>query len=92
MSQFRGISVVTEPAPQSGEKYRTSEGFSAIKNGMKARPGVAEPVRGGKPPWLRARVPGGGRYGELRGVRHGHAHADGQRVHPRLPLLRRGHR
>ena len=34
MSQFRGISVVTEPAPQSGEKYRTSEGFSAIKNGM----------------------------------------------------------
>ena len=29
---FRGIPVV-----ESGRKYRTDEGFSAIKNGVKAR-------------------------------------------------------
>jgi lipoic acid synthetase len=68
MSEFRGIAVVTEAAAQSGEKYRTAAGFTAIKNGIKSKPGAAEPVRGGKPPWLRARIPGGGRYAELRGI------------------------
>jgi len=66
MSEFRGIAVVTEGNPRSGEKYRTAEGFTAIRNGIKARPGAAHSVRGAKPAWLRARVPGGGRYAELR--------------------------
>jgi lipoic acid synthetase len=68
MSHFRGIAIVTEAAPRSGEKYRTPEGFTAIRNGMKARSGAPEPAAGGKPPWLRARLPGGGRYGDLRGI------------------------
>jgi lipoyl synthase len=70
MSEFRGISVVTEASPKSGEKYRTGAGFTAIKNGIKAQAaqaGATVPA-GPKPPWLRARVPGGGRYAELRGV------------------------
>lgn len=68
MSRLRGIDIVTEDAPRSGEKYRTREGFTAIRHGIKARGDVAEPSRGGKPPWLRARVPGGGRYAEIKGV------------------------
>ncbi len=68
MSRFRGIDVVTEGAPRSGEKYRTREGFTAIRHGVKASGGVTEPSRGGKPAWLRARVPGGGRYAEVKGI------------------------
>ncbi|MCC7257927.1 MAG: lipoyl synthase [Gammaproteobacteria bacterium] len=68
MTRFRGIDVVTEAGPRSGEKYRTPEGFTAIRNGVKARPGAVVPGRGGKPSWLRARVPGGGRYADLKGV------------------------
>ncbi len=71
MSESRRISSDSKPGPRSGEKYRTGAGFTAIKNGIKAQagreaqPGIS-PSPGPKPPWLRARVPGGGRYGELR--------------------------
>ncbi len=68
MGEFRGITIVTEEAARSGEKYRTAAGFTAIKNGIKAGSGPAEAVRGGKPAWLRAKVPGGGKYAELRAV------------------------
>lgn len=68
MSELRGIPVVTEDAARSGEKYRTAEGFTAIKHGLKARGDAAPAAPGGKPPWLRARVPGGGRFGELKGI------------------------
>ncbi len=67
-TRFRGIPLVTETAPQSGEKYRTPAGFTAIRNGMKTRPGATLPAAGGKPAWLRARLPGGGRYAQLRGI------------------------
>ncbi len=67
MSEFRGITVVTEATVKSGAKYRTAAGFTAIRNGIKARAG-AEPARGRKPPWLRARVPGGGSYSRLRQI------------------------
>ena len=68
MSEFRGISVVTESEARSGEKYRTAAGFTAIRDGIKKGAAPVEPARGGKPPWLRARVPGGGRYAELQGI------------------------
>jgi lipoic acid synthetase len=69
MSEFRGIPLVAEARPKSGEKYRTAEGFTAIRDGIKQRGGEAPAVaRGGKPPWLRARLPGGGRYAELRDI------------------------
>jgi len=51
-SAFRGIPIV-----QSGQKYRTDAGFSAIKNGVKARRDAPELVVGNKPKWLRARMP-----------------------------------
>jgi lipoic acid synthetase len=68
MSELRGIPVVTEHQARSGEKYRTAEGFTAIKHGQKARTGAQPAAPGGKPAWLRARVPGGGRFGELKGI------------------------
>ncbi len=68
MSEFRGIPLVNEQDAKSGEKYRTAEGFTAIRNGIKHRPGAAPAPIGAKPAWLRARVPGGGRYAELRGI------------------------
>jgi lipoic acid synthetase len=68
MDEFRGIPLVNEREAKSGEKYRTAEGFTAIRNGVKQRARTAPAAPGRKPPWLRARVPGGGRYAELRGV------------------------
>ena len=58
MSEFKGIRV------ESGAKYVTDAGFSAIKNGVKRRAVTAPPVRG-KPEWLRARLPGGGRFSQV---------------------------
>ena len=59
--QFRGIPIV-----QSGSKYKTDAGFSAVKNGIKARKD-AEPVsRGQKPRWLRAKLPAGEGFSAVR--------------------------
>ncbi len=60
-SAFRGIPIV-----QSGQKYRTEAGFSAIKNGIKARRDAPELVVGNKPKWLRARMPAGEVFSEVR--------------------------
>lgn len=60
MSEFRGIPVVT-----TGTKYQTEQGFTAIKNGVKVRadrPPTAVP----KPPWLKAKIPSGERFEQLR--------------------------
>ncbi len=55
--RFRGIPIV-----QSGAKYQTDEGFSAIKNGVKNRRDAEPLVRGEKPKWLRAKMPTGKGY------------------------------
>lgn len=56
----------------SGEKYRTPQGFSAVRNGMKRR-ADPEPDRAGrKPRWLRARLPSGARYLRLKGLMREH--------------------
>ncbi|MCI0516534.1 MAG: lipoyl synthase [Woeseiaceae bacterium] len=60
-SAFRGIPIV-----RSGQKYRTDAGFSAIKNGIKARRDAPELVVGNKPKWLRARMPAGEVFSEVR--------------------------
>ena len=52
--EFRGIPVV-----QSGTKYQTEAGFSAIKNGVKARRDAGQITVGQKPKWLRAKMPSG---------------------------------
>jgi lipoic acid synthetase len=60
MTAFRGIPIVT-----AGAKYRTEQGFSAIRHGVKARddrPSAIEP----KPSWLKIRLPSGGKYGAVK--------------------------
>ena len=51
----------------SGRKYRTPQGFSAVKNGVKqsVQPPVAKP-RSRKPAWLKAELPTGKAFAELR--------------------------
>jgi lipoic acid synthetase len=61
MSQFRGIPVIT-----SGGKYTTTQGFSAIKNGVKTNPVRREAGSHPKPPWLRAKFPSGRMFQQVR--------------------------
>jgi lipoic acid synthetase len=55
--QFRG-----NPIALGGSKYKTEQGFSAIKNGVKNRRDAEPFVRGQKPKWLRAKMPSGKGY------------------------------
>ena len=58
---LRGIPIV-----ESGSKYETEQGFSAIKNGIKSRretPGIRY---GDKPAWLRAKMPSGPGFSSVR--------------------------
>ena len=65
MAEFKGIPVVPETV-RSGQKYRTAHGVVAIKDGIKAGAiGVAAPAAR-KPPWLRAPMPAGVRFDEVR--------------------------
>lgn len=64
---FRGIPIV-----QSGQKYRTDVGFSAVKNGVKQRRDSEPLVRGEKPKWLRAKMPSGSGYSSTRKIVHEH--------------------
>ncbi|HZD54148.1 MAG TPA: lipoyl synthase [Woeseiaceae bacterium] len=61
LTRFRGIPIV-----ESGRKYRTAAGFTAIKNGVKARAHAPAVVTGGKPAWLRARMPAGAQFSAVR--------------------------
>src|ERR1044072_2337181 len=67
MAEFRGIPVVT-----SGSKYQTEQGFTAIKNGVKTREERSWAPREPKPPWLKARIPSGERFEELRSTVRAH--------------------
>jgi lipoic acid synthetase len=53
------------PVVSSGSKYTTSHGFNAIKDGVKSRAQTAD-GNARKPDWLRAKVPGGGKFNEVR--------------------------
>ena len=65
MADFKGIPLVTA---KSGEKYVTPQGFTAIRDGVKAA-AVTEPlVVGRKPPWLRAPMPSGVRFDAVRAI------------------------
>ena len=70
MPQLKGIPVVTAGAapPRSGEKYLTPQGFTAIRDGVKARGPYppAPPPR--KPPWLKARAPTGSGFQGVKAV------------------------
>jgi len=78
MTEFKGIPVVTTETPagsaaarRSGEKYVTPQGFTAIRDGIKAGAQAAPLPAGRKPPWLRAPMPSGERFDAVRkAVRH----------------------
>jgi lipoic acid synthetase len=59
--QFHGIPIVP-----SGSKYKTADGFAAIKDGIKSRRDMPTMERGGKPRWLRAKLPSGSGFSEVR--------------------------
>jgi len=61
VSEIQGIPIIG-----TGTKYRTPQGFTAVKNGVKAREDRGEPATKRKPPWLKARIPAGERYGDVR--------------------------
>lgn len=63
MSNFKGIPVVTA---RSGEKYVTPQGFTAIRDGIKAATEDRPLTVGQKPPWLRAQMPSGQRFDAVR--------------------------
>ncbi|MGC4028337.1 MAG: lipoyl synthase [Steroidobacteraceae bacterium] len=78
MSQIKRIPVVVEPAApfasqaRSGEKYTTAQGFSAIRDGQKARGEAPAVPLTGKPRWLKAMPATGERYAQIRRNVHQH--------------------
>ena len=57
----------TAAATPSGRKYRTPQGFNAIKNGVKTHPGASEgDLSRRKPPWLRVSIPSGAGFNRVK--------------------------
>ncbi len=68
MKRLKAVSGVA-----SGGKYTTEQGFTAVKNGIKARSRGAEATDSvPKPAWLRVRLPGGTGYESIKRNVHGH--------------------
>ena len=65
LADFKGIPLVTA---KSGEKYVTPQGFTAIRDGVKAAAAAEPLVVGRKPPWLRAPMPSGAAFDAVRGI------------------------
>ena len=65
MAEFKNIPVVTQ-APRSGEKYLTPQGFTAIKDGMRARGAADSRGLAGKPRWLKAPLAAGAGFEAVR--------------------------
>ncbi|MBA3562519.1 MAG: lipoyl synthase [Gammaproteobacteria bacterium] len=61
MSEFKGIPIV-----RSGEKFRNDAGITAIRHGIKSSRKSAPLPAGRKPPWLKARMPGGAGYSAVK--------------------------
>ncbi len=59
MTTFKGIPITRTESTRSGDKYRTPQGFTAIKDGIKATAGATALNVGRKPHWLRAPMPAG---------------------------------
>ena len=70
MSELKGIPLVPEPARvRSGDKYVTPQGFTAIRDGIKAQGETLLPPQSkAKPPWLKAKAPAGAGYEHLKGL------------------------
>ncbi|MGB6449853.1 MAG: hypothetical protein WBE92_03800, partial [Steroidobacteraceae bacterium] len=70
MSELKRIPIVTEA--RSGEKYVTPQGFTAIRDGIKARDGAPGARPAPKPPWLRVKAPSGAGFSAVRTAVHEH--------------------
>jgi lipoyl synthase len=70
VSEFKGIPIVPSAsvAIRSGDKYRTPQGFAAIKDGIKASSAASTFVPGRKPQWLRAPMPAGTGFDAVKSV------------------------
>ena len=70
VSEFKGIPIVPTGSqrPRSGDKYRTVQGFAAIKDGVKAAHGAVPMPTGRKPQWLRAPMPAGSTFDAVRDI------------------------
>jgi lipoyl synthase len=69
VAQLKGIPIVADAAhARSGEKYLTAQGFTAVRDGVKARGGARSGTAARKPPWLKARVPTGAGYQTVRAL------------------------
>ena len=66
MSSFKGIPI------ESGAKYTTTAGFTAIRNGVKQRATSPPADVGRKPDWLRVRLTSGGRFADVQRTVHEH--------------------
>ena len=71
MSELKSIPVVQEPLKaRSGDKYTTPQGFTAIRDGVRAplKGDEATVPAGRKPAWLRAKMPAGTGYSAVQNV------------------------
>ena len=70
VAALKGIPVITQPAQaRSGEKYLTPQGFTAVRDGLKARADTPAAAPGrAKPPWLKAKAPTGAGFGKIRAL------------------------
>lgn len=74
MSELKGIPVVQEPArARSGEKYVTPQGFTAVKDGIKAGAADGRATLAGKPRWLKAPMPAGGTFDAVKRIVRQHS-------------------
>jgi len=73
VTEFKGIPVQIQRKPvPSGEKYRTAQGFSAIRDGVKRTGRAGAFPSGPKPLWLRAPMPAGPKFEAVRSIVRGH--------------------
>lgn len=55
------------PVAKSGQKFKTPQGFAAIKDGMRARAAAPPPAAfARKPAWLKVKLPSGAGYEKMR--------------------------
>jgi lipoyl synthase len=66
MSEFKGIPILAQPRPVSGEKYTTPQGFTAIKDGIKQSHAGGAAQR--KPSWLRAPLASGVKFSAVKDI------------------------
>jgi lipoic acid synthetase len=66
MSEFKGIPILAQPRPASGEKYTTPHGFTAIKDGIKQSHTAGAVQR--KPSWLRAQLASGVQFSAVKDI------------------------